>query len=584
MQYSNNFGCQGVYLCQLKPDFVYLLEIYLDHFVLDLYNYHMDQPKTAPALTTSDSHIFDDDIRVRDIQIPALSDEQIFLRYEIDHTIREIRKARFRRIALQFPDDMLPNAPRVVELMTQQSRQANSIKQPDSIAPTSIESLDPHDNGCEARYFVLGDTSYGACCVDEIAAEHIDADAVVHFGRACLSPTARLPSIYTFTRQPLSNVSSIFESVKQSFPNRQQNVILMADAPYQHALPVIETRLEAEGYTSVFVAAIQRDPESPLPNRSVPDEVKSNPSRLKEWHVFHLAQPVEALLLTLSSRVGSICVCPVDASGNTNLAETSVHSAARLLSRRYALITAVSTASIIGILINTLSVKNYLHIVDHVKKSILDAGKKSYTFVVGKVNTAKVSNFSEIDAWVVIGCWESSLITSKDFYKPMITPYELELALQTDEERTWTGAWTGDYQSVLNAARSTPPKERNIHLAGTSSEVGEDHLGSEDDSVPPAFDLRTGKYVSNSRPLQASARAPSSASPSNALLKRQTGEMMSIGGELSPGANYLNTQRHWRGLGSDFDQAADEEESTKIQEGHSGIASGYSYGEAEKRI
>jgi diphthamide biosynthesis enzyme Dph1/Dph2-like protein len=27
-----------------------------------------------------------------------------------------------------------------------------------------------------------------SCCVDEVAAEHIKADALIHYGRACLSP------------------------------------------------------------------------------------------------------------------------------------------------------------------------------------------------------------------------------------------------------------------------------------------------------------------------------------------------------------------------------------------------------------
>ena len=36
--------------------------------------------------------------------------------------------------------------------------------------------------------FVLGDTSYGQCCVDEVAAQHLNADAVIHFGHTCLTP------------------------------------------------------------------------------------------------------------------------------------------------------------------------------------------------------------------------------------------------------------------------------------------------------------------------------------------------------------------------------------------------------------
>jgi diphthamide biosynthesis enzyme Dph1/Dph2-like protein len=36
------------------------------------------------------------------------------------------------------------------------------------------------------RVFVLGDTSYGSCCVDEVAGHHLNADCIVHYGRTCL--------------------------------------------------------------------------------------------------------------------------------------------------------------------------------------------------------------------------------------------------------------------------------------------------------------------------------------------------------------------------------------------------------------
>jgi diphthamide biosynthesis protein 2 len=51
--------------------------------------------------------------------------------------------------------------------------------------------------------FILADTSYSACCVDEVAAQHAAADLVVHYGQACLSPTSRLPVRYCFGRAPI---------------------------------------------------------------------------------------------------------------------------------------------------------------------------------------------------------------------------------------------------------------------------------------------------------------------------------------------------------------------------------------------
>ena len=51
-----------------------------------------------------------------------------------------------------------------------------------------------------------------------------------------------------------------------------------------------------------------------------------------------------------------------------------------------------------------------------------------YTIAVGKLNVPKIANFLEIDVFVLVACPENSLLDSRDFFKPVITPYELELA------------------------------------------------------------------------------------------------------------------------------------------------------------
>ena len=51
-----------------------------------------------------------------------------------------------------------------------------------------------------------------------------------------------------------------------------------------------------------------------------------------------------------------------------------------------------------------------------------------YTVAVGKLNVPKMVNFLEIDVYVLVACPENSLIESREFFKPVITPFELELA------------------------------------------------------------------------------------------------------------------------------------------------------------
>lgn len=165
------------------------------------------------------------------------------------------------------------------------------------------------------------------------------------------------------------------------------------------------------------------------------------------------------------------------------------------------------------------------------------------------------------------------------FYRPVITPFELGVALMGDERRVWGGEWWGGIEGV-GAAGVDEEKEEG-------GEGGEET--DEEESAPPEFDLRTGKLVSHSRPMRnglakakpqaAGSGVRADASSSSALALRAKGELATVNGVVSPGAEYLRSQRTWQGLGTDYTA----EESTAIEEGRSGVARGYTVGVDEER-
>lgn len=559
----------------------------------------IDQP---PVLSTADSI----DLVQPSFHLASQLDqhptrEDVLTKYEIDRTVAEIRRGKWRRVALQFSDELLVDAPAVYEALSAglaahnppgASSTCQTKTNDQDAVKTASERTSLVAHSSQMRLYILGDTSYGACCVDEIAAEHVDADVVVHYGRACLSPTARLPVIYVFTVQPLA-IDSVVGAFQRIFQDVRERVVLMADVSYSHHLPSLFEALTLLGYINLHVANIIHDPSSPLPNRTVPDEVRGDSTQLKQWHILHISQPPDSLLLILSSR---ICQMHIYSTTNvsSNLPAGSLSSNTALaLRRRYALLTSVSSASIIGILINTLSVKNYLHVVERVKRQIVAAGKKYYTMVVGKVNAAKMANFTEIEGWVVIGCWESSLIDNKDLWKPVITPFELELALRRVDERVWTGKWISDFHSVLEEPEIiTRAHDIDHHSqSSVSQDNNHDHDDeSEPESSPPEFDLRTGRFVSATRPSRpivrpsypaATSKISDEHDKSGALVKRHNNEVAIIGGEASPGAEFLKSKRTWKGLGSDFEISYEDSDTSFgaiLEEGRSGIARGYMIG------
>ncbi|KFY17035.1 hypothetical protein V491_05142 [Pseudogymnoascus sp. VKM F-3775] len=545
-----------------------------------------------PVLSTPEAHLFEDPTPVVKSSFgERLSDDDVRHVYEIDRTAREIRTGGWRRVALQFPDGMLNDAPRVFQFLQQalkdlpsKSAEANAVVEDVAkvVQELDIAKQNITKQQSEDRLFILADTSYGACCVDEIAAEHVDADVVIHYGRSCLSPTARLPVVYVFTTHTLP-IDPVIEAFQQIYTEKDTEVILMADITYSDHIPTILERVTSLGYNKVFAPSIIHDPASPLPNRTVPPAVESGENKLQDYSLFHVSEPPPSLLLTLSSRLKSMYIYPTDAAKPQALeAQTS-----RLLMRRYATLTSLNTCSIFGILINTLSVKNYMPTVDAIKAQIAAAGKKSYTFVVGKVNAAKVANFSEIGGWVVIGCWESSLIESTEFFRPIITPFELGLALMSDEERVWTGEWNGDFSDIINKPLVPRTVIKNAEEDSDGHDEGSD---DEEDSAPPEFDLRTGRYISHSRPMRhpkttqsASNDTPDEtrATASSALMKRANGDLAMINGTASPGAEYLRSQRTWKGLGSDFEVVYDNDDGqlgAQVEQGRGGVARGYTVG------
>lgn len=520
----------------------------------------------APVLSTPEDHLFEYEKPDPSSVIPR-SDDELRETYEVERTAREVRDGGKRRIALQFPDHMLGDAPRVVELLKKE---------------LDLKRGEATEKGIVEKIWILADTSYSACCVDEIAAEHVDADVVIHYGRSCLSPTSRLPVIYVFTKHSL-DLEAAVQSFESEFPDKNAKIILVADVAYQQHIPELYQRIRKRGYTGLLCTKIHRNPLGSIPNRTIHDaddhelQTSDDPANgidLKIYSIFHISNPPTALLLALSTRIASLHIFPTDSTATTT---TPTRTTTALLYRRYGKLLHLTTAGVIGILVNTLSVANYLSSIDALRAKIAAAGKKSYTVVVGKLNPAKLANFAEIEGWVVVGCWESSLVEEDaNFYRPVLTPFELEVALMPDEERVWGLSWWGGIEAV------------KMDQAGDAPATGEVDASSDVDADAPVFDLRTGKLVSTARPMQRAvpdageedeeeevAPGQTDGKQFGSMTLRPKAELATINGVLSPGAEYLRSQRTWQGLGSDFN----DERAATIEEGRGGVARGYTVGD-----
>jgi diphthamide biosynthesis protein 2 len=182
---------------------------------------------------------------------------------------------------------------------------------------------------------------------------------------------------------------------------------------------------------------------------------------------------------------------------------------------------------------------------------------------VGKVNVPKLANYAEIDAFVLVACQQNSLMDSKEFYKPIVTPYELQLALSERDE--WTGELKTDFHEVLPAIVQT----------ASELEASADGGGDEDTSDAPFFSLVTGTYQNKSVSRAAAANtslALEDGDTDAATALQVKNERSELTTYRSEAAEFLAT-REYRGL----DPRLGETPAHAAVMGSTGIARGYDH-------
>lgn len=94
--------------------------------------------------------------------------------FEIPKTIHRIRSTGSRRVALQMPEGLLLFATTISDILT-------------AFCP-GVETL------------IMGDVTYGACCVDDFTARALGCDLLVHYAHSCLIPVdvTAIRTLYVF--------------------------------------------------------------------------------------------------------------------------------------------------------------------------------------------------------------------------------------------------------------------------------------------------------------------------------------------------------------------------------------------------
>ncbi|KXS17540.1 diphthamide biosynthesis protein [Gonapodya prolifera JEL478] len=543
--------------------------------------------------------------------LPSLqSDDSFDQFFELSRTVDVVSTLNASKIALQFPDELLAHAPRLVE---------------------RLKARFPTTASC----FILADSTYGSCCVDEVAAKHVDSDLIVHYGHSCLSLPSATPTLFVFGKRhlDLEKCADAFatyyastndqEAQEQSGP--KDTIALVADVSYEHNLAPLASILTSRGY-SVHPHTIP--PSYGLPNAISGSELspKLDRSFPEGQRVFYIGPESLALTHLIMENARSEITSYAPPLGPPRLESAGVN---RLLARRYRAVQRARDADVFGVVIGAagsvicghrtwkatkafitmprvlpfiifagsslplIILAHSLPLLRSLLRLFRAARRKHYVLSLGRPTPTKLANLHhDVDCFVLAACGENSLaVEEKEVGRAVVTPVEVALALrhgdggeyEADEglagltdnfvaQGSWTTGFEGVQRLVDAVAEHLETKERAWEEEVKQRADGKPRSQSED-SPAPHFSLVTGGLKKTRRGDGNSVSVEPQSIGANPLqgdvVLRDSSRMAVAQVVASIGSRF--DQRTFRGL----EERPVGDSPAMVQEGRSGVASGY---------
>jgi len=287
---------------------------------------------------------------------------------------------------------------------------------------------------------VLGDVTYGACCVDDLGAKALGAQLLVHYGHSCLVPIQHsvLPCLYVFVELQV-DVQHFVDCIVKSITTKTTSISLLGTIQFRQGL-VEAKRLLVEKYGYQEIMIPQAKPLSP-------GEVLGCTSPKVETDVvvfcadgrFHLES-------TMISNPQVQQFLRYDPYSKTLTEESYGHE--QLHTLRQTAITNAKSATTFGIVLGTLGRQGNPAILQRIKNLLKLHNRKSFVLLLSEISPAKLSLFSNtVDAWIQVACPRLSVDWGHYFPNnvPILSPYELFVCL--DDSTTYQDPYPMDFYS-----------------------------------------------------------------------------------------------------------------------------------------
>jgi len=325
--------------------------------------------------------------------------------FEIHKTLWRIRTESSSVVALQFPEGLLMYACVIADILIKFAG---------------------------VKVMILGDVTYGACCVDDFTAQKLGADLLVHYGHSCLVPVnvTKIKVVYVFIEIDF-NEKHLIDCMKTNFIDTNMRLAVMGTIQF----------------TSVLHRATIELTEH-FPNCSIP-QAKPLSSGETLGCTSPLLPNIDVLVFVADGRfhleaamIRNPLVKAYRYDPYSKVLTHEKYEVEKMKEIRQAAIKQARFGNTFGLILGTLGRQGSPPIFRRIQKMLSSKGKKVIPFLMAEINPDKLMLLDKIDVWIQVACPRLSIDWSGGFDKPILTPYEIEVAM---DETTWQETYPMDF-------------------------------------------------------------------------------------------------------------------------------------------
>ncbi|KAF2096731.1 Diphthamide biosynthesis protein 1 [Rhizodiscina lignyota] len=328
--------------------------------------------------------------------------------FELHKTIHRVRTAGSKKIALQFPEGLLLFATTISDILTR-------------FCP-GTETL------------IMGDVTYGACCIDDYTARALGCDLLVHYAHSCLIPVdvTKIKTLYVFVDIGI-DVPHLLATITENFQSGK-TVALVGTIQFNATIHGVAPQLRSAGFNVIVpqIAPLSKGEilgcTSPQLARST-DGVESAADMLLYLGDgrFHL----ESAMI----HNPHLPAYRYDPYSRRLTRESYDHD--ELYDLRSQAISTARKARKWGLILGSLGRQGNPHTLAMIEKLLDEKGIPWINLLLSEIFPGKLALMSDVECWVQIACPRLSIDWGYAFSRPLLSPYEALVALGV-REAGWT--------------------------------------------------------------------------------------------------------------------------------------------------